>query len=77
MPELRGGQATAEIKEEWKRAYDFYREAPGDRYDKKKDRTDRITYVAEKMNLTRKQRGPAAPCATISARRRSEKSKRV
>lgn len=55
MPELRGGQATDEIKEEWKRAYAFYREAPGDKYDKKKDRTDRITYVAEKMNLTRKQ----------------------
>ncbi len=29
--------------------------APGDRFDKKKDRTDRINYVAEKMNLTRKQ----------------------
>ena len=55
MPELRGVQATPEVKEEWKRAYGFYLQAPGDRYDKKKDRTDRINYVAEKMNLTRKQ----------------------
>ena len=55
MPELRGVQATPEVKEEWKRAYAIYREAPGDKYDQKKDRTDRITYVAEKMNLTRKQ----------------------
>ena len=55
MPELRGITATPEIKEEWKRAYAFYLEAPGDRYDKKKDRTDRINHVAEKMNLTRKQ----------------------
>jgi hypothetical protein len=55
MPELRGVQATPEVKEEWKRAYSFYLQAPGDRYDKKKDRTDRINYVAEKMNLTRKQ----------------------
>jgi hypothetical protein len=55
MPELRGVQATAEIKEEWARAYSFYMEAPGVPYDKKKDRTERIEYVARKMNLTRKQ----------------------
>lgn len=55
MPELRGVQATPEVKEEWKRAYSFYVQAPGDRYDKKKDRTERINYVAQKMNLTRKQ----------------------
>lgn len=55
MPELRGLQATAETKEEWVRAYDFYLEAPGVPYDKKKDRTERIEYVARKMNLTRKQ----------------------
>ena len=55
MPELRGKQATPEVKEEWKRAYAFYREAPGDPYDKKNDRTERINYVAQKMNLTRKQ----------------------
>ena len=55
MPELRGVQATPEVKEEWKRAYGFYMQAPGDRYDKKKDRTERINYVAQKMNLTRKQ----------------------
>ena len=55
MPELRGVQATPEVKEEWKRAYSFYLQAPGDRYDKKKDRTERINYVAQKMNLTRKQ----------------------
>lgn len=55
MPELRGVQATPEIKEEWKRAYRIYQEAPGDPYDKKKDRTVRIDYVARTLRLTRKQ----------------------
>jgi hypothetical protein len=55
MPELRGVQATPEIKEEWKRAYRAYQEAPGDPYDKKKDRTVRIDYVARTLRLTRKQ----------------------
>lgn len=55
MPELRGVQATPEIKEEWKRAYSFYRRAEGDPHDKKRDRTERIDYVARMMNLTRKQ----------------------
>ena len=55
MPELRGKQATPEVKEEWKRAYAFYLQAQGDPYDKKKDRSGRIGFVAEKMNLTRKQ----------------------
>lgn len=55
MPELRGKQATPEIKEEWVRAYQLYLEAPGVPYDKKKDRTERINYVAGHMNLTRKQ----------------------
>jgi hypothetical protein len=55
MPELRGLQATDENKAEWTRAYDLYRAAPGDNYDKKKDRTERIDYVARQLNLTRKQ----------------------
>ena len=55
MPELRGKQATPETKEEWVRAYQLYLEAPGVPYDKKKDRTERINYVAGRMNLTRKQ----------------------
>ena len=55
MPELRGKQATAEIKDEWARAYEFFLQAQGDPYDKKKDRTARIDYVAVKLNLTRKQ----------------------
>ena len=55
MPELRGIQATPETKDEWKRAYRIYQEAPGDPYDKKKDRTVRIDYVARQLNLTRKQ----------------------
>ena len=55
MPELRGIQATPETKAEWERAYEFYRQAPGDPYDKKNDRTQRISYVADKMKLTRKQ----------------------
>ena len=55
MPELRGVQATQEIKDEWERAYELYLEAPGVPYDKKKDRTQRIEYVAQQMNLRRKQ----------------------
>jgi hypothetical protein len=55
MPELRGKQATAETKDEWVRAYDIYLSAPGNPYDKKKDRTERIEYVARTMRLTRKQ----------------------
>lgn len=55
MPELRGAQATPEVINEWVRAYDLYLEAPGVPYDKKKDRTERIEYVARRMNLTRKQ----------------------
>jgi phosphoglycerol transferase MdoB-like AlkP superfamily enzyme len=55
MPELRGLQATDENKAEWTRAYDLYLVAPGDKYDKKKDRTERIDYVARQLNLTRKQ----------------------
>ena len=55
MPELRGVQATPETKEEWKRAYAFYKRADGDPHDKKRDRTERIDYVARMMNLTRKQ----------------------
>jgi hypothetical protein len=55
MPEKRGVQATEEVKAEWVTAYKFYVKAPGDRFDKKKDRTARIDYVAQEMNLTRKQ----------------------
>jgi hypothetical protein len=55
MAELRGALAPPEIKAEWERAYQLYREAPGAPHDKKQDRTERITYVAEKLNLTRKQ----------------------
>lgn len=55
MPELRGKQATPEIKAEWVRAYKLYQQAQGDPYDKKNDRTERINYVARIMKLTRKQ----------------------
>lgn len=55
MPELRGTQATPEVKSEWTRAYQIYLRAPGDRYDKKKDRTARIDSVAHELRLTRKQ----------------------
>ena len=55
MPELRGAQATNETKDEWLRAYKLYLEAPGVPYDKKKDRTERIAYVARRLNLTHKQ----------------------
>ena len=55
MPEQRGKQATDDVKAEWTTAYRFYLKAPGDRFDKKKDRTSRIDYVAQEMNLTRKQ----------------------
>jgi len=55
MPETRGIQATEEVKAEWSLAYKYYLRAPGDRFDKKKDRTQRIDYVAQEMKLTRKQ----------------------
>ncbi len=55
MPELRGVQATEEVKQEWKRAYSLYLQANGDPYDKKNDRTERIGYVARALRLTRKQ----------------------
>jgi hypothetical protein len=55
MPEQRGKQATPEVKSEWTRAYEIYMHAPGDRFDKKNDRTKRIDHVAEVMKLTRKQ----------------------
>jgi len=55
MAELRGAIAPPEIKAEWVRAYDLYREAPGVPHNKKLDRTERISYVATKLNLTRKQ----------------------
>jgi hypothetical protein len=55
MPEQRGIQATDDVKAEWTSAYKLYLKAPGDRLDKKKDRTARIDYVAQEMNLTRKQ----------------------
>ncbi|HEX8145005.1 MAG TPA: hypothetical protein VF553_20725 [Pyrinomonadaceae bacterium] len=55
MPELRGVQATEETKAEWERAYGHFERAPGDPYDKKKDRTERIAHVARMMNITRKQ----------------------
>jgi hypothetical protein len=55
MPEQRGKQATPDIKSEWTRAYQIYLRAPGDRYDKKKDRTARIDSVAHELKLTRKQ----------------------
>ena len=55
MPETRGIQATEEVKAEWSLAYKHYLRAPGDRFDKKKDRTQRIDYVAQEMKLTRKQ----------------------
>jgi hypothetical protein len=55
MPELRGVQASAEVKAEWKASYKLFLEAPGVPYDEKKDRTARIDYVAMKLNLTHKQ----------------------
>lgn len=55
MPELRGKQAEPEVKMEWEQAYAHYRKAPGNPSDKKLDRQERIDYVAQQMNLTRKQ----------------------
>ena len=51
MPEKRGKQATADVKAEWTRAYQIYLRAPGDRYDKKKDRTSRIDSVAQRTKI--------------------------
>jgi len=55
MPEQRGKQATPDVKAEWTRAYNIYLKAPGDRFDKKKDRTSRIDHVAQELKITRKQ----------------------
>ena len=55
MPEQRGKQASEDVKSEWARAYQIYLKAPGDRYDKKNDRTARIDFVAQELQLTRKQ----------------------
>jgi hypothetical protein len=55
MPELRGQQATEEVKREWESAYKLYLKAPGDPRDKKNDRAERINYVAREMKLTHKQ----------------------
>lgn len=55
MPELRGIQATDDVKAEWEKAWGLYLQAPGDPYDKKNDRTERIGYVAKALQLTRKQ----------------------
>ena len=55
MPETRGVQASEEVKAEWSTAYKYYFRARGDPFDKIKDRTQRIDYVAQEMKLTRKQ----------------------
>jgi hypothetical protein len=55
MPELRGVQATPEVKEQWTRAYELFKQAPSDARDQRKDRTKRFEYVARELNLTRKQ----------------------
>ena len=55
MPELRGHQATEEVKQEWTEAYKLYLKAPGDPRNQKNDRAERIEYVAREMNLTHKQ----------------------
>lgn len=55
MPEQRGKQASDDVKSEWTSAYQIYLKAPGDRYDKKNDRTARIDFVAQELQLTRKQ----------------------
>lgn len=55
MPELRGHQATEEVKQEWAQAYKLYLKAPGDPRNQKNDRAERIEYVAREMNLTHKQ----------------------
>jgi hypothetical protein len=55
MTELRGAIASPEIKAQWERAYQLYQQAPGAPHDKKLDRTERISYVAQHLNLTRKQ----------------------
>lgn len=55
MPELRGHQATEEVKQEWAQAYKLYLKAPGDPHNQKNDRAERIEYVAKEMNLTHKQ----------------------
>jgi hypothetical protein len=54
MPELRGVQATPEVKKLWIDAYAIYLRVPGNPHDKKRDRTERITAVARALGVTRK-----------------------
>jgi len=53
MPELRGHQATEEVKQEWAQAYKLYLKAPGDPRNQKNDRAERIEYVAKEMKISR------------------------
>lgn len=50
----KGSIAAPEVKALWRQAYDIYLRAPGDPYDKKNDRTSRITEVARRLRVTRK-----------------------
>jgi len=50
----KGSLATEEVKAMWRRAYQIYLEAEGDRFDKKHDRTLRLGEVARRLQVTRK-----------------------
>jgi hypothetical protein len=50
----RGSLASKEVKDLWTKAYQIYQNSPGDRFDKKRDRTMRIDEVARQLRVTRK-----------------------
>lgn len=50
----RGSVASNEVKALWHEAYAVYQQAHGVPYDKRLDRTKRISEVAVKLGLTRK-----------------------
>jgi len=50
----RGSLATDQVKALWREAYRIYLNAEGDSYNKKRDRTMRITEVAQRLGVARK-----------------------
>ncbi len=50
----RGSLASDEVKELWHEAYAIYQQASGASYDKKQDRTQRISEVVRKLGVSRK-----------------------
>lgn len=50
----RGSLASDEVKELWQEAYAIYQQASGAPYNKRQDRTERISEVSSKLEVSRK-----------------------